>query len=121
MKFVLSVILIAMLSFAACLYLPWWSTAIAAFLVTVLIRQRPLLAALSGFVAILISWTFLAYSISASNGHILAHRVSQLILKTDNPFLLALVSGIIGGLVAGAGALTGSFVQRPKIIPRDAY
>jgi len=112
MKFLISVLLIALLSFAACLYLPWWSIAIMAFMVTTLIHQNNLLSFLSGFVAILLLWTILAFTISSGNDHILAHRASSLIISVDSPFLLALISGLIGALTAGSAALAGSYVRK---------
>jgi hypothetical protein len=112
MKFLVSIILIALLSLSACLYLPWWSIAIAAFIVSAAIPQKPAMAFLAGFVALFILWGALAWFISSNNDHLLAHRVSLLILKQDNPALLVTVTALIGALVAGLAALSGSFVRR---------
>jgi len=114
MKFIVSLILIALLSFAACLYLPWWTIAIIAFVVAALIPQKPLASFLSGFAAIFILWLSLSAWISTANGHVLAHKISLLIIKMDNIILLMLVTALIGGLVAGMGALTGSFLRTGK-------
>ena len=113
MKFFVSLILIALLSFAACLYLPWWSIAIVSFIVALCIPQQPLAAFFSGFTALFLLWLATSFFISNANGHILAHKVSMLILKMDNVFVLILVTAFIGALVAGMGALTGTFA-RPK-------
>jgi hypothetical protein len=112
MKFFVSLLLIAMLSFAACLFLPWWAIAIAAFLVTALIRQSPVYAFLAGFLSIFLLWSIMALLISYNNDDILAHKVSQLIIQMDNPLLLVLVTGLLGGIVAGLAALAGSFVRK---------
>ena len=114
MKFFISLILTALLSFAACLFLPWWSITIAAFLVAVLIPQKPGKAFLAGFIALLLLWGGLSFWISNNNNHILAHKISQLILKMDNPMVLILVTAMIGALVAGFAALTGSYVRKSK-------
>jgi hypothetical protein len=114
MKFITSLILTALLSFAACLYLPWWSIAIVAFLVAVLIPVKPLSSFISGFVALFLLWSLSALYISANNGHLLAHKISVLILKTDDPFLLIMVTGLIGGFVAGFAALTGACTRKVK-------
>ena len=112
MKFITSVVLIILFSFLACLYLPWWSIAIVAFIITILFPLKPVMSFVAGFLALLLLWGFLATWISVNNGHILAHRVSLLIFKTDSPFLLIMVTAIIGALVAGFAALTGSFIRR---------
>jgi hypothetical protein len=40
MKFIVSLLLTALLSFALCLFLPWWFIAVAAFLVALSIPQK---------------------------------------------------------------------------------
>ena len=117
MKAVISTFLIILLSFVACLYFPWWSIAIVAFIVSALIRQSPIISFLGGFVGLFLLWSILSFYISVNNEHILAHRVSMLILKNDSPFLLVLTTGLIGGVVAGFAALTGSFIYaREEIV-----
>jgi hypothetical protein len=115
MKFFISFILTILLSFAACLFLPWWSIAIAAFVVAALIPQKPFKAFLTAFVALLLLWGGLSFWISNNNDHILAHKVSQLILKMDNPYLLILATALIGALVAGFAALAGSYLRKTKV------
>ena len=111
MKFIVSLILIAFLSFAACLYFPWWSIAIVAFIITALIPQGPAKSFLTGFLALFLLWAGLSFWISNNNDHILAHKVSLLILKIDSPYLLIIVTAFIGGIVAGLAAVTGSFLR----------
>ncbi len=113
MKFFASFVLILVLSLAAGLYLPWWSIAITSFAVSVAIPQKPAIAFLTGFLAIFILWGALAFYLSSNNQHILAHKISILILKKDDPYLLVGVSACIGALVAGVAALSGSWI-RPK-------
>ncbi|MEP6675731.1 MAG: hypothetical protein ABJA78_11265 [Ferruginibacter sp.] len=112
MKFIVSLILTAVLAFAACLYFPWWSIAPAAFIVAAVIPQKPGKAFLAGFIALFLLWGGLTFWISKNNEHLLAHKVSMIILKMDNPYLLMLVAAFIAGLVAGLAALTGSFLRK---------
>jgi hypothetical protein len=111
MKFIVSVLLIALLSLAVGLYLPWWTIALVAFIVTSLIPQNPMRSFLSGFTALFLLWGALAWIISSNNNHLLAGKVA-LVLKMGNPILLIIVTALIGGLVAGFAALAGSFVRR---------
>lgn len=114
MKFMITLILTALLSFAACLYLPWWSIAIVALLVAAIIPQKPWKAFLTGFLAILLLWGGVSFWISNGNEHLLAHKVSMIIFKIDNPYLLILATSLIGALVAGFAALTGSYLRKTK-------
>ncbi len=112
MKFFVSVLLIALLSVAACMYLPWWSIAIVAFLVAATIPQKPVKSFFAGFISLLLLWATLTWIFSSNNNHLLAHKISVLILKVNSPVLLIAVTAAIGALVAGFGALAGSFVRK---------
>lgn len=115
MKFLANTILILLFSFLACLYFPWWSIAVVAFIISLLIPQGHLASFVSGFTALFLLWGILSLYISLSNHHILAHRVSLLIFKTDSPYLLIFVTALIGAMVAGFAALTGSFLTKKDL------
>ena len=112
MKFFSTLLLIMILSFCACLYLPWWSIAIVSFVVVALIPQNPMSSFIAGFLAVFILWGALSFYISNANGHILAHRISLLVLKNDSAGFLIVVTSLIGGLVAGFAALSASYLRR---------
>jgi hypothetical protein len=112
MKFIVSILLIALLSFVASIYLPWWVIAIVGFIIAFAIPQKPILAFLSGFLALFLLWASLSYSISSANEHLFAHKLSVLFIKNDNPIMLIMVTGLIGGLVAGFGSLSGRLFKK---------
>lgn len=112
MKFISSLLLTAILSYVLSMFFPWWTIAIAAFVVSWLIPQHGFSSFLSGFLALFLLWGIMSLLISSANHDILAHRVSELILKKDNPTLLILVTGLIGGIVAGFAALAGSYAHQ---------
>ena len=114
MKFFISLILTALLSFAVCLFLPWWSIAIAAFVVAVLIPQKPFKSFLTGFISLFLLWGGLSFWISNNNDHMLAKKIFVLLLKMDNPYLLIIATALIGALVAGFAALAGSYLRKSK-------
>jgi hypothetical protein len=114
MKFFISVILTALLSYAVCLFFPWWTIAVVAMIVCLFIPLRPGLAFLAGFTAVFLLWLGISFFISSANDHLLAHKISQIIIKTDSPALLILVTALIGGLVAGLGAFSGALLRRTK-------
>lgn len=107
MKFFISAILTALLAFAFGIYFPWWSIAIAAFIVFALIPVKPGWAFLSAFLALFLLWGGMAWVISVNNEHILGHRISQVILKKDDPLMLVLSTALIGGVVGGFAGLSG--------------
>jgi hypothetical protein len=114
MKFVITTLLIALLSFLSGLYLPWWGFALAAFLVSALIPQRPGLSFLSGFLALFLLWALLAWSIDAPNNSILSVKIAQILPLGGSTVLLILITALVGALVGGGAALTGSFIQKKR-------
>ena len=115
MKFFSSVLLMALLSFSACLFMPWWSIAIACFIVSLIIPQKSGWAFLSGFISLFMLWFSLCFWISKNNNHILAHKISLLILKVDHPIALILFTAFIGALVGGFASLTGSLMRKSSV------
>ena len=114
MKFIVALIVTALLSFIGCMYFPWWTIAIAAFITALLIHQRSWKAFLAGFIALLLLWGGLAFWIDIKNESILSARISQLMGIGNNPVLLILITGLIGGLVGGFAAMSASFLIARK-------
>ncbi len=112
MKFISTILLTVLLSVAACLYFLWWSIALVAFVIAAAIPQKPFKAFAAGFIALFFLWGGLALFISSNNNYLLAHKVSLIILKTDNPAYLILATALIGALVAGFAALSGSLLRK---------
>ena len=111
MKIIVAAILTILLAFAFGIYLPWWSLAIAAFIVYALVPVKPGWAFISAFLGAFLLWGGMAWVISANNDHILAHRISQVILKKDDPLTLTLVTALIGAIVAGFAGLSGRLLR----------
>jgi hypothetical protein len=107
MKIVLSILLTALLSFISCLYLPWWSIAIVAFFVAILVQQSIARSFLSGFLSIFILWSILALWIDVKNNSILSQKIANL-FSLSSPFLLIIVTALIGALVSGFAAMSAS-------------
>jgi hypothetical protein len=112
MKFFISVLLMALLSFTVCLYLPWWSIGPACFIVALVMRMKVGWAFLAGFISLFLLWFGLSWWISSNNQDILAHRISLLILKKDDPQLLMLLTALMGAIVGGLGALSGGLLGK---------
>jgi hypothetical protein len=114
MKFVLSIILTSLLAFAGGLWLPWWCIAIAGFISGIMIGQSPGKSFLGGFTGIFLLWCLLAWWIEIQNSSILSHKIAMILPLNGNSFLLILVTAIVGGLVGGFAAVTGSFLRSTR-------
>jgi hypothetical protein len=114
MKLLTATLLVCLLGFAAGLYLPWWSISIAAALVALVLNLKPGPAFLAGLVGAFLLWGGMAILKSQANDNILAHRMSQFILKKDSPGLLILVTALIGAITGAMGALTGSLLKKMR-------
>jgi hypothetical protein len=112
MKFFFSTLLIALLSYLLCLYGPWWTIALAAFVVALAVKQSPWRSFGAGFMALFLLWGILAFATSGSNAHLLAGRVAEMVLKVNKPSLLILLTAFIGATVAGFAALTGTYLRK---------
>jgi hypothetical protein len=110
----INLLLIALLSFVSCLFLPNWIIAPVAFLVSLLIPLKPSQAFLSGFLALFLLWGGLAFAANAANDGILATRIASLLPLNGSPYALILVTALVGGLMGGGGALTASYLQKPR-------
>jgi hypothetical protein len=114
MKFIVSIVLTALLSFEICLYMDWWAIAIAAFMVAIFIHQKPAKSFLTGFIALLILWGGLSWWIDIKNEHVLSHKMAALLPFGGSVFMMILVTALIGGLVAGFASMAGSYLREKK-------
>lgn len=117
MKLFVNLILTAFLTFAFGLFLPWWSLTIASFLVAFASGQKIGISILAGFLGVFLLWGIMTWMISNGNDHILAHRMSRVILKQDDPMMLILVTALIGGILGAISAWSGAALRnllRPK-------
>ncbi len=114
MKFLVAFILTALLSYAAGFYLPWWSIAIAAFIVAVAIPQKPGKAFLAGFLSLFLLWVGLGLYIDMANQHILSMKIAELLFKSHSHALIMSVTGLVAALVGGFAALSGAYLRQTK-------
>jgi hypothetical protein len=115
MKFVVTILLIALLSFCSGLFLPWWGFALVAFAVSALLPQRPLVAFFSGFLALFLLWGGLAWFLDAANNSILSAKIARILPLGGSSYLLIGVTALVGALVGGGAALTGSYLNRKRL------
>jgi hypothetical protein len=115
MRFLAATILILLFSFIAGLFLPWWSIAIVAFLVALLIPQTIGKSFLAGFLGVFLLWGLLALWIDIKNDSVLSKKIAQLFSLGSASFLLLLITAIFGALVAGFAAMSGGSLRPARI------
>ncbi|MDH5368343.1 MAG: hypothetical protein OEW67_15300, partial [Cyclobacteriaceae bacterium] len=105
MKFIFKTILIAALATLLQTFFPWWSMAIAAFTISCFIYTKGFNSFFAGFISISLLWSIKAYYIDLANEQILSNKIASLFTTspsfTITPLLLVIITGVIGGLVAG--------------------
>ena len=111
MKIAVQFLFILVLAFILELFLPWWSIAIAAFAGGMIFNSK--WNFLAGFFSIALLWTVRALLIESNAAADLTERVSSIFMGIGKP-LLFLAMAIIGGLVGGFAAMTGSALQGNK-------
>jgi hypothetical protein len=114
MKFLVALLLTALLAFVAGLWFGWWSIAIAAFLIAVLVHQKAGKAFLSGFTGGFLLWGILALLRDIPNESLLSKKIAEILPLGGNAMLLILVTAFVGALVAGFGAMSGSYLRSSK-------
>jgi hypothetical protein len=112
LKYILSIVVTGLVAFVIGLYLPWWGIAIAAFLVSAAVPQKPAFSFLSGFLGIFLLWEVLAWWIDNKNNGILSQKIASVLPLGGSSVLLIVITSIIGGLVAGFAALAGTYMRR---------
>lgn len=111
MKFLVAIILTALLAFISGLFLPWWGIAVTSLLVGVIIHQKAGKAFLAGLLGVFLLWAGLAWWIDMKNNGVLSKKIALVLRLGGNGLLLILVTGFIGGLVAGFAAMSGSYLR----------
>lgn len=111
MRFLISIIVCAVLAFVLELFFPWWSVAIAAFVVAFVFQLTNGKAFMVGFLGVFLLWLIVALVASHANENILANRMAQL-FHLPNAIIFILVAAIIGGVLGGMAAWSGAVIRR---------
>ena len=113
MKFIISILLSGLLTYAVGIYgdLPWWSFVITNLLIAVAIPQKPLMAFAAGAIGVGLLWAALALSIDMANNHILSTKVATILPLNGSYSSLIIVTALLGAILGGLASLTGSFVR----------
>jgi hypothetical protein len=112
MRFLLQFVFIIILGYILELFFPWYTIAVAAFLLGYALKSKANF--LAGFLAIGLLWTAKAWLTDNAGDSDLANRVAH-IFTLPNKSLLYAVMALVGGLVGGFAALTGALLRRQQL------
>lgn len=114
MKYIVSILFTALLAFVLGLWLDWWSIAIAAFVIGLLVHQRAGKSFSAGFVGIFLLWGLMAWWYDYRNQSILSKKIAEILPLSGSSILLILLTAVIGGIVAGFAAMSGSYLRSSR-------
>ena len=116
MKFILSIVLVALVTYAIGIYgnLPWWSFVVTNLMIAIALPIKPLQSFFAGALGVGALWAGLAFGIDMANNHILSSKVAQILPLGGSYIALIIVTVFVGALLGGLASLTGSFVRKPE-------
>ena len=114
MKFIVVLLLTALLGYTAPLYATWWSFAVTSFIIALFIHQKAFAAFIAGFLGMFLLWGILAMMIDNANAHLLSQKIAQVLPLNGSSIMLILITALISGLISGFAALTVSFAGRSR-------
>ena len=106
-KNLLHFLLVLIVAFLLSRLLPWYAIMIASFSIALFVPLKKAYIFFIPFLAIALLWMAQAYLLSNANDFILAKKIAQLLPLGGNPYLLILVTGVIGGIAAGIAGVFG--------------
>lgn len=107
-------LLILIISLILQFFLPWWIIALVAFGLSFWKAETAGRAFGSGFLAIFALWIVMSLIQSIPNENLLANRVAEMLTLPASSFgwlVVLLVTGVVGGLVAGLSAVAGFYCR----------
>src|SRR6476620_11767869 len=95
MKFIIVVLLTALLGYAAPLYFTWWSFAVTSFIIALVVQQRAWVAFAATFLGLLLLWAIMALMIDSANDHLLSQKIATILPLHGSSELLILITALV--------------------------
>ena len=90
---------------------PWWLPALAAIVAGYLMKDLSAFGSFAfGFLGLFLLWVIWSQYSSSMNDGLLATRIGAL-LNGVNAVALVVITGVLGGLLGGLGAISGKFTR----------
>jgi hypothetical protein len=93
------------------MYFPWWTAVLIALLVELILGKKDSTSFFSGFYGVAIPWMILATYIDIKSEAILTVRILELFKLPEYSVVMIVLTGLLGGLAAGVGSMTGGWLK----------
>jgi len=118
MKLIVRLIVIGALTYFISPFTTWWIAMAVSFLVCYISPSSGLNAFVAGFLGVGLIWMGHAWNIDVQNQSAFSGTVAK-IMQVNDPILLVIATGLIGGLAGGFASLTGTtfrqlFIKQKK-------
>jgi hypothetical protein len=117
MKFIVKMILIAILCIAGLIYFPWYIIMAVPFVLNLLIKTNGSGSFFSGFVSVALIWLIQAIFIHTKTEGILTSKMASVLPLGGSAGALIVLTALIGGLAAGLSGYTGNAFRNILISP----
>ena len=92
----------------------WWSVALAGAIAGSFYPLKGFKVFFIPFIGIFLFWSVYAYVLSSANDFRLATQIGVLFDIGEQPYLVILITGLIGGIAAGVGGILGKQIANLK-------
>ncbi len=110
MKFLLQTLATMIGCFIVQYFLPWWTMAVIALVIGYAFHNSGVQSFAAGFIGAALLWLGMAYYMDYATQSILTEKVNKLF-----PANIFMMMAVIGGLVGGFAALTGTLMRGKKL------
>lgn len=120
MRTILALLVTALLAYLLDLFLPWWSIALAGFLVALMLTvEKGHYQFMAGFLGAGCLWLGAGLLSFYGDGGIIAGRIAEM-FQLNKGSSLALIAALMAGLTTGFGALCGFYLKGMLQAPKTA-
>ena len=115
-RFVSAFILCILLTYTAYLFssiIPWWSFAVGAIIVGIVVPQKAWISWLSGFAGAFVCWALLSWNMSSQNNNVMATKMAQVLPLNGSSGTLIIITAMVGAVIGGFACLTGAYLRKP--------
>lgn len=111
MKFLVQILIVIVTCLVLQIFMPWWAAAVAGFVVGLAFNNPSFKSFSIGFIGVFIVWATYAFLLDVQNASVLSQKIAVL-FSVNQPVLLLLITGIIGGITGGLGSWAGNEARK---------